>query len=80
LGIGLLTELVGKDNSFMRKGMYMMENGRWIEHADMGFINIKMELYTKGNGKMIYSMVTVMKSGLMEVLTSEVTMKAKKKD
>ena len=46
----------------------MMVNGLMIKRMVMEFISISTELFTKVNGRKIYSMVRAMKNGLMDLL------------
>ena len=63
--IGLRIDLMEMENLLMLMVTIMMVNGSKVEQKAKVFINTKMVRVLKGIGRMIFSMVLVLKLGVM---------------
>lgn len=72
-----ITELAGKENSFMQMEIFMKVSGKTIRLTVMAYIYILTTLAMKVNEKMISSMALVRKIGLTVRIMKEITVKVK---
>lgn len=63
--IGCRISLMEMENLLTLMVTFMMGNGAKVEHKAKEFINTEMVRVIKGIGKMIFSMVLVLKLGVM---------------